>query len=344
MCQKEEENFVTLEQFIQQERKKYDSEEAQKRRSFAQRYIRQQIERYGFYSVPIEAYTHGEGSIAVSLHGAPSPSAEEFRPHFHKHDYFELMYVHRGHCVNCFQDRRISLSQGDLLLLNPNILHDPYTSREEDVMINIMLSRDLFRHSLMPMLADNQLFTGFFSNYFYQVNNTQDFLLFQSSSMQRAGQVVVDIIEEYLNRPVCYKHVIESELVVLFALLTRSYSEQHDIRPEMGDRAMLIANVLSYVNQHCSEVTLKQLEDEFSYSSNYLSRLIQKHTGKTFSELVHHYRLEKIRAALENTSLPIADLVQMSGFNDLSYLNKVFKKKFGLTPSQYRRSLTMGKS
>ena len=59
MCQKEEENFVTLEQFIQQERKKYDSEEAQKRRSFAQRYIRQQIERYGFYSVPIEAYTHG---------------------------------------------------------------------------------------------------------------------------------------------------------------------------------------------------------------------------------------------------------------------------------------------
>ena len=41
------------------------------------------------------------------------------------------------------------------------------------------------------------------------------------SSMQRAGQVVVDIIEEYLNRPVCYKHVIESELVVLFALLTR---------------------------------------------------------------------------------------------------------------------------
>ncbi|MCI8497670.1 MAG: AraC family transcriptional regulator [Clostridiales bacterium] len=330
---------MTLEQFIQSERKKQGSDEAQKHKEFASRYISQQIEKHGFYSVPIEAYTHGKGSIAVVLHGVPSPSNISFCPAFHNHDYFELMYVHRGHCVNCFQDRRISLSEGDLLLLNPNILHDPYTTHEEDVMINIMLSRDLFQHSLMPLLVDNELFTSFFSSYFFQVNCSQDYLLFPASSMPRARQVVVDIIEEYLNRPACYKHVIESELVVLFALLARSYSEQHDIRPEMGDKAMLIANILSYVNQHCADISLKKLEDQFSYSSGHISRIIQKHTGKTFSELVQHYRLEKVRSALESSQLPITELVQMSGFNDLSYLNKVFKKKFGLTPAQYRRSL-----
>lgn len=329
---------MDFEQYIRREREKRSSKEAQKLQEFAVRYIQRQVEQNGFYSVPIEAYTHGEGNVAVSLHGAPIPKGREFHPCFHNHDYFELMYVHRGHCTNCFQNGEVSLSQGDLLLLNPNVLHDPYTTDEEDVMVNVMLSRELFRHSLMPMLSDNELFSSFFSSYFYQVNCAQDFLLFSGPSVARAGRVVVDIIEEWINRPVCYRHVMESELVVLFALLTRSYSEQHGIRPEMGDKAMLIANVLSYIAQHCADVSLKQLEEQFSYSAGYLSRLIQKHTGKTFSELVHHDRLETVRDALEHSNRPIAELVQMSGFNDLSYLNKAFKKRFGLTPAQYRRA------
>lgn len=329
--------MMTIDEFVEQNHTAWGHPDfAKKAHEFNQVFI-PQIERDGFYSIPMKFFAPSRSSVTVSMHGPPIPSEKDFHPVFHNHDYFELVYVYRGSCVNVFPESKIALKQGALLLLNPNILHTPYTTHPEDVVINIMLSRDIFQKSLAPLLIDNSLFTNFFSQYFYQVSRTQDYLLFESDNSVQVEQTVRGIIEESINRLACYEHVVQAQLVILFAMLARSYSEQHDILADMGDKAMLIANVISYINQHCAEVSLVQLKEEFSYSTGYLSKLIQKHTGKSFSELTNYFRLEKVRTALEDSSVSIPDLVQMSGFNDVSYLNKAFKKRYGLTPAQYRR-------
>lgn len=334
--------MMTIDEFVDQNRKMWKQPGFEKQVRDFNRVFIPQIKRDGFYSIPMKFFSHSPSSVTVSMHGPPIKSKETFHPVFHNHDYFELVYVYRGSCVNVFQDNEICLPQGTLLLLNPNVLHTPYTIKEEDVVLNMMLSEDIFQKSLAPLLIDNSLFTNFFSQYFYQISQTQDYLLFKPDDQAQVEQVVRGMIEESINRLACYEHVVQAQLVILFAILARSYSEQHDIHADMGGKAMLIANVISYINQHCADVSLPQLKEEFSYSAGYLSKLIQKHTGKSFSELTNYFRLEKVRTALEDSSLSILELVQLSGFNDVSYLNKAFKKRYGMTPAQYRRSKIQG--
>ena len=109
------------------------------------------------------------------MHGPPDPFDAEGL--MHNHGYFELVYVYHGSCVNLFPNQeRILLNQGDILLLNPNALHCPYTTLEDDYIFNIVLKPKLFEKSMLSLLSDNPLFSNFFVNYMYRVNKARDYI------------------------------------------------------------------------------------------------------------------------------------------------------------------------
>lgn len=92
-----------------------------------------------------------------------------------------------------------------------------------------------------------------------------------------------------------------------------------------------------YMNRHLQEdFTLDNLSRSLNYSTAYLSRLIKKSTGQTFSELLQDMRLEKARQLLRETDSKVSSVAQQVGYNDVSYFISVFKKKTGVTPSEYR--------
>ena len=57
----------------------------------------------------------------------------------------------------------------------------------------------------------------------------------------------------------------------------------------------------------------------------------------TCIEYMNQYRLEMASRQLAGTELPITSIALESGFNNISYFNRVFKKKFGVTPKEYRK-------
>ena len=62
-------------------------------------------------------------------------------------------------------------------------------------------------------------------------------------------------------------------------------------------------------------------------------------TGQSFSERVLELRLQKVRAMLANPrydSLKISDVAYACGFNEISYFNRCFRRRFGASPTQYR--------
>lgn len=89
---------------------------------------------------------------------------------------------------------------------------------------------------------------------------------------------------------------------------------------------------------YMQDIKLADLSKRFFLSANYLSILIKKETGMTFSELVIRKRLATARELLVQTDTPIQDVMEQVGYRDYSSFIKLFQKHVGCTPYAYRKN------
>lgn len=307
--------------------KKFDKS----RRPKLEEYIVETVNKYGFWVV----HSYYKDTIEISLHKLPSEFDQ--RGYLHRHDYYELVYIYQGGNVNLFENKRIEMKQGDILLLNPNTLHCPYTLNDQDCMFNIKIPIPILENSMLTLLSDNHLFSNFIIDYMYQINKANDYLYFPYDPESKIAIIMETIIMEYINKNVCFQKVIESMLIYLFAELTRMYykNNANTINGEQKNRT--VADIIAYMNQHSSTATLDSIAEKFGYSPSYVSRMIKKHTNKNYVEIIKEFKLNKAKQYLESNDLPISEIISLVGFNDASYFYKLFKSKFLLSPAEYRK-------
>ena len=90
------------------------------------------------------------------------------------------------------------------------------------------------------------------------------------------------------------------------------------------------------VENHRS-VTLASIAKHFHYSESYLSRLISRQLGMSFSQLLQTIRLEASCERLINSDIKITQLCEQVGYDNESYYIQLFRKGYGITPLQYRK-------
>ncbi|MBW4080005.1 response regulator [Paenibacillus sp. S150] len=99
-----------------------------------------------------------------------------------------------------------------------------------------------------------------------------------------------------------------------------------------------VKKIINYVDHVFTEdIMLGTLSKEFNISIGYLSSLIKKETGKTYSEYIQNKRLSLAKELLQDFSLSIHEIVERVGYKDYFHFNKLFKKHYGITPSKYRK-------
>ena len=94
----------------------------------------------------------------------------------------------------------------------------------------------------------------------------------------------------------------------------------------------LSGRILQYINSHPESATLKDIADRFSYHPNYISSLLHKEIGKTFSEIVLERRMERAAILLKGTTLSIEEISAMLGYTNTSNFYKAFREYYGKTP------------
>jgi len=100
-----------------------------------------------------------------------------------------------------------------------------------------------------------------------------------------------------------------------------------------------LARVMKYIRtQICSpKINLKDAAQAAFVSPNYLTHLLRKETGSTFSELILERRMRLARTYLLNGEQTVAQIAQSCGFSDEAYFSRRFRKAHGLPPGQFRR-------
>lgn len=101
-----------------------------------------------------------------------------------------------------------------------------------------------------------------------------------------------------------------------------------------------IKRVLTKIrNDYAKPLTLDDLAREANLNSQYFCRAFKQATGKTPIDYLNYYRIECAAEQLRLPYLSVTDVAFSCGFNDLSYFNRLFKRKKNMTPTEYRRMI-----
>lgn len=105
----------------------------------------------------------------------------------------------------------------------------------------------------------------------------------------------------------------------------------------------IIEKAKTFIDQNIDkEISLDQTADFVGMNPFYLSKLFKDETGGNFIDYVNERRLEKAKELLKNGDLTMKEISYQCGYSDQNYFSKIFRRHFGLTPTEFKKSVSIG--
>lgn len=121
--------------------------------------------------------------------------------------------------------------------------------------------------------------------------------------------------------------IISDYLKMLYCSLPKNRTELH----------WLVSSMKVYADKRfCYNISLRELAITYQKNEQYIGRLFKKHMGIGFNEYCMELRLKKAEMLLSRGNDKIINIAFDCGFNNVSYFNRTFRKKYGISPTQYR--------
>lgn len=127
----------------------------------------------------------------------------------------------------------------------------------------------------------------------------------------------------------------------LFDVCEHYYVQQIEIiqSSRVPRSSLIIQEVLKTIHEQYEkhDLNIKRLAEQVNISTSYLSKMFRETMNIPITRYISEYRLEKSREKLEREKeMKIIDICYASGFNDYPYFSKYFKRKYGVSPQEYR--------
>ena len=163
--------------------------------------------------------------------------------------------------------------------------------------------------------------------------NTKIIILSGYSDFSFAQRAIELGVTRYLTKPTNARELIG----ILEEIEKNIQKPRREEKQEMKVTNLFVQKAMDYISMNYSQkLTLTKISEQLCITPNYLSELFKKHTGQNVSEYIIDYRLEKACQFLKNPQLRIGEVSEKVGINDVRYFSSMFKKKYNLTPTEYR--------
>lgn len=253
----------------------------------------------------------------------------EFSLHYHEE--FELTLVLGvngkrivGNVVDDFEGK-------DLVLVCPNALHDYSWDPEypaADVTV-LQFSREAVHWTIFSKDELRPV---------YKMLS----LAMNGSGLSFSEKAANDIQSKLLELPKA--HGIKGAVLFMEILYQLAVSDEYTLIAPVGDQGINIetdskrvAKIISYVHQnYMNKITLEDIGELVQMSPEGVSRFFKSKTRQTFLNFLNNYRLNHVIDRMLKTDDFISEICYECGFNNISNFNRFFRKKIGMTPSEYR--------
>jgi len=148
-------------------------------------------------------------------------------------------------------------------------------------------------------------------------------------------------MEDILKIPSLENYETMKELEEAFYQLFDDIQELQ-VDKRSSKQSDLIRQINQKINQSYMDpsLSLNQIADELNLSPIYVSRLYKQQTMTAIVDVIMDVRMQEVCRLLKESDLSVSDIAEMTGFTSSSYLHRMFKRNFSITPMEYRRSNT----
>lgn len=255
----------------------------------------------------------------------------------HGHSYVEMIYQVRGSTFHIIDGRdKLTLEAGSLLLLSRGTEHAIRAAARKDVAVNFILVPSFFDNAAISIGGSNAL-SIFLKNNLRREAPPCSHLVYHVAGVPVLENLLENLILLELDgEPLQRQELQQKTLELLFHHLS-SQSAILDVSGRHDREQAVVLSALSRIEAdvHC---TLSALAEEHGMELSALSRLIRRHTGCTFTELLRTARFNRAVVLLSGTKLSVADIAALVGYENTAFFYRQFAQCFGCTPAEYRRT------
>lgn len=156
----------------------------------------------------------------------------------------------------------------------------------------------------------------------------------------KISSLVKYALPEFSVRNIYSKNILESIFNLIIMYLIRDFSNIPQETSNISDAKILCLQLMNYIDTHIYSIhDLKSIGEPFNYSYNHLSSLFRKTTGKKLSEYYQNRKLETAKILLDNRK-KVVEVSEMLNYSSPFAFSNAFKKKFGISPKQYKSNTT----
>jgi AraC-like DNA-binding protein len=117
------------------------------------------------------------------------------------------------------------------------------------------------------------------------------------------------------------------------------YDILNELKHNDSDIPENLSNIMLYLqNNYNKKISLAGIAKQFYMSQSYLSRLFVKHLNMNYVEFINKIRMERAKELLEDPGNKVMNVALEVGFDSSGYFSKQFKKYYGISPKQFRKS------
>ena len=260
---------------------------------------------------------------------------KEFTYPIHNHEAFELNFVeHAAGVRRIVGDSSEVIGEYDLVLItSPDLEHvwEQHECKSEEI-------REITVQFDFPMGEDSFLGKTPFLPMQKMLNEARKGLCFPVSAIMR----VYDKLDTLSSIKEGFYAVMQF-LTILYELSkcsgARSLASSSFAKIAVEDDSRRILKVKNFISKNfMDEIRLAQLADIAGMSPSAFSRFFKLHTGRNLTDYIIDMRLGAASRMLVDTSRSISEICFCCGFNNLSNFNRIFKKKKGCSPSEFREN------
>lgn len=296
----------------------------------------------GRQDIQKEIYTSRKDFIIDSQKLLKKGRLIEIRPHTrfvhfprHRHNYVEMVYMCSGSTTHVINDTDyITLKEGDLLFLNQNVTQEILPASEQDIAVNFIILPEFFDQSISMIDRENVL-RDFLISTLSQDSSLSNYLHFQTNGILPIQNLVENMIWTLIHKNAGTNTINQTTMGLLFLNLSLFADTINQNNPNQFEQN-LIFSVLKYIESHYKNGTLAEIAEELNQPAYYISRLLKKHTSSNFKELLQQRKLQQAAYLLTQTPLSAESIMEAIGYENSSYFYRIFKKKYGCSPKEYR--------
>lgn len=247
----------------------------------------------------------------------------------HWHDELEIIYSKDSKMAIYVDGKLWELSGDDFVLINSRSSHSIHvqgvSNCHHSYALSVTISWD----------------------YMKQMNPDIDDWYFIPEAFPEKAEAIKDIMRAlyviYDGKPQPFYYLKVNSLIcqLMFVLFTE-FARKRNVSESINSQKYFqrVSQILRYMKENYAEdLSVEQVAELFGMSREHLSRIFKKYVGKSFREHLALIRMERAHVDLVNTDYTILQIAVNHGFPDARAYTHIFRQVYGMSPSQYRKSI-----